>query len=131
MKEALIKSAAYHSHGRHPTLGEIYVSTAGVVFMGTPHRGSSKTSLGEIVAGIAKVSFRQPNTQLLMTLARDSNILEKQRDDFTTISKDLDVVCIREEVPTGAGLVCLSRACITRISLLINLPDRSRSISFV
>ncbi|GAB1316550.1 hypothetical protein MFIFM68171_06760 [Madurella fahalii] len=105
VKEALIKSATYHSHGRHPKLGEVYMRTSGVVFMGTPHRGSSKTSIGGIVAGIAKVSLRRPNTQLLKTLARDSGILEKQRDDFTTISKDLEVVCIREEVPTGVGLI--------------------------
>jgi hypothetical protein len=105
LKEALIKSAAYNSHRRHPTLGEIYASTIGVIFLGTPHRGSSQETLGEVAANVAKLSFRQPNKQLLQTLKPDSHILENQRDQFTTISSNLSIVCIREELPTGAGLV--------------------------
>lgn len=107
MKAALIKSAAYNSHKRHPTLGEIYANTIGVIFLGTPHRGSDKESLGEVVANVAKLSFRQPNKQLLATLKTDSDILENQRDHFTTISSNLSIVCIREELPTGVGLVWL------------------------
>ncbi len=107
MKEALIKSAAYHSHGRHVALGEIYASAIGVIFLGTPHRGSSQATLGEVVTNIAKLSIRQPNEQLLQTLRPDSHILENQRDQFTTISRDLSIVCIKEELPTSVGLVCL------------------------
>jgi pimeloyl-ACP methyl ester carboxylesterase len=105
IKEALIKSAAYQSHGRHPTLGEIYVHTKGVIFLGTPHRGSNKESLGEVIAHVAKYSFRQPNDQLMRTLQHDSHILENQRDQFTTISEYIHVVCIREEIPTAFGMV--------------------------
>ncbi|KAI9774253.1 MAG: hypothetical protein M1840_004147, partial [Geoglossum simile] len=105
IKQALIKSAEYNSHGRHPTLGEIYASTKGVIFLGTPHRGSDKESLGEVVSKVAKFSFRQPNEQLLQTLKPDSHILENQRDQFTTISKDLSMVCIREELPTAFGMI--------------------------
>ncbi|KAH0533863.1 hypothetical protein FGG08_007514 [Glutinoglossum americanum] len=105
IKQALIKSAEYNSHGRHPTLGEIYASTKGVIFLGTPHRGSDKESLGEVVSKVAKFFFRQPNEQLLQTLKPDSHILENQRDQFTTISKDLPIVCIREELPTAVGVI--------------------------
>ncbi|KAI9761267.1 MAG: hypothetical protein M1840_001991, partial [Geoglossum simile] len=105
IKQALIKSAEYNSHGRHPTLGEIYASTKSVIFLGTPHRGSDKESLGEVVSKVAKFSFRQPNEQLLQTLKPDSHILENQRDQFTTISKDLPIVCIREELPTAVGMI--------------------------
>ncbi|KAH0563421.1 hypothetical protein GP486_002011 [Trichoglossum hirsutum] len=105
VKEALFKSATYNSHRRHPILGEIYTSTIGVIFLGTPHRGSSQETLGEVVANVAKLSLRQPNKQLLQTLKPDSHILENQRDQFTTISSNLNIVCIREELPTGAGLI--------------------------
>ncbi|KAI9758975.1 MAG: hypothetical protein M1840_003619 [Geoglossum simile] len=105
IKQALIKSAEYNSHGRHPTLGEIYASTKGVIFLGTPHRGSDKESLGEVVSKIAKSSFCQPNEQLLQTLKPHSHILENQRDQFTTISKDLLLVCVREELPTAVGMI--------------------------
>lgn len=107
VKQSLITAATYKSYNRHPTLGEIFSRTCGVVFFGTPHRGSGKATLGELVGAVAKLSFRQPNSQLLQTLKPDSGILENQRDQFTTISNDLDIVCIREELPTGIGIVSL------------------------
>ncbi|KAI1214744.1 uncharacterized protein F4807DRAFT_7560 [Annulohypoxylon truncatum] len=105
VKEALITSDNYRNHNRHPTRGAIYAKTIGVIFMGTPHQGSSKESYGEIVANIAYMSFRQPNKQLLRTLKPYSHVLEKQRNDFTTISNEMSIVCIREELPTGAGII--------------------------
>ncbi|KAI1458489.1 hypothetical protein F4805DRAFT_140939 [Annulohypoxylon moriforme] len=105
VKEALITSDNYRNHDRHPARGDIYAKTTGVIFLGTPHQGSSKESYGEIVANIAHLSFRQPNKQLLQTLNPDSHILEKQRNDFTTISNDMSIICIREELPTGAGII--------------------------
>jgi hypothetical protein len=58
MKEALIKSATFHSYERHPALSEIYAKTTSVIFLGTPHRGSSSETLGEVVANIAKLALR-------------------------------------------------------------------------
>lgn len=75
--------------------------------MGTPHRGSEQQAYGQALANIAKLVLRQPNNQLLEVLHRESAVLENQRDEFVTISKDLDVVCFREELPTGAGVVGL------------------------
>ncbi|KAK8067630.1 hypothetical protein PG996_006742 [Apiospora saccharicola] len=79
VKDALIAADNYRSHGRFPDQAEIYSSTKGVIFFGTPHRGSDKVALGEMLASIAKISLRQPNTQLLDALPQDSHILEKQR----------------------------------------------------
>ncbi|KAI1350937.1 hypothetical protein F5Y01DRAFT_315219 [Xylaria sp. FL0043] len=100
VKEALISSASYDHSNRFPQLAMIYRSTVGVVFMGTPHRGSSLESYGEIVVKIAKLSGRRPNAQLLQTLRPNSHILEKLRNDFTTISNNMVVVCFYEELPT-------------------------------
>ncbi|KAI0813459.1 hypothetical protein GGR55DRAFT_677101 [Xylaria sp. FL0064] len=100
VKEALISSASYDHSNRFPQLAQIYRSTVGVVFMGTPHRGSSLETYGEIVVKIAKLSGRRPNAQLLQTLRPDSHILEKLRNDFTTISNNMVVMCFYEELPT-------------------------------
>jgi hypothetical protein len=54
-----------------------YPSTRGIIFCGTPHRGSDKVSFGEMVAKVANASLRQPNTQLLETLRRDSDVVRK------------------------------------------------------
>ncbi|OBT63079.1 hypothetical protein VE03_07456 [Pseudogymnoascus sp. 23342-1-I1] len=105
IKEALIKSAAYQSHGRHPSLGNIYSHAKGIIFLGTPHRGSGKTDFANIIASVAKVSLRQPNKQLLRTLSRDSEVLENQREQFTTITREIPIVCIREELPTAIGMI--------------------------
>lgn len=113
VKQALIKAANYMNNNRHPSLGAIYSSTNGVVFMGTPHRGSSKEAYADVLIRIAKVTLRQPNEQLLRTLRQDSHILENQRDDFTTISQSMSIICIREELPTGIGVVSLHSVFVT------------------
>jgi len=105
IKEAIILAARNAKHLRHQDLGDIYTAVVGVIFLGTPHRGSDLESLGQVVASIAKASFRRPNTQLLGSLSSNSHILEKQRDDFVTVSKDLQVVCFYEEQPMVVGLV--------------------------
>ncbi|KFY59535.1 hypothetical protein V496_05647 [Pseudogymnoascus sp. VKM F-4515 (FW-2607)] len=105
IKEALIKSAAYQSHGRHLSLGDIYRHTKGVIFLGTPHRGSDKTDFANIIASVAKFSLRQPNKQLIRALSPDSDVLENQREQFTTITRETPIVCIREELPTAIGMI--------------------------
>ena len=96
-------------------LNEIHAHTKGVIFLGTPHRGSSKERLGEVVLKLAK--FRQPNEQLLRMLSVKSHTLEDQRDNFTTISKDMPVVCFYEEEPiAGFGLVSIQNMDILSVS---------------
>jgi hypothetical protein len=103
--QALIKSSEHLKHNRNKAHGSIYSCTAGVVFLGTPHRGSDQVGLAKLVSNVAKVAFRQPNDKLVHNLAEDSDVLERQRDSFTTISKDMPIVCLFEELPTGIGLV--------------------------
>ncbi|KAK7946085.1 uncharacterized protein PG986_010406 [Apiospora aurea] len=105
VKQMLIKAATYQRDERHGSLGNPSLYTKGIVFMGTPHRGSDAQSYGQFLAKIASATMRQPNTQLLEVLRRDSAILESQRDDFVGVSKKFDVVCFREELPTGIGLI--------------------------
>jgi hypothetical protein len=92
-------------NGQNPTLGAIYTCTSGVVFLGTPHRGSDKIGLAQVVSSIAKLALRQPNDKVLRNLAEDSDILERQRESFTTISSKMPLVCLHEELPTGIGIV--------------------------
>ncbi|TPX11304.1 uncharacterized protein E0L32_001122 [Thyridium curvatum] len=105
VKDALITASSYHSNSRHTSLGRVFPDTKGILFFGTPHRGSSKESLGEIVASISKLCLHKPNQQLLRTLREDSHILERQRNEFTTISQGISVICVREELPTAIGML--------------------------
>jgi protein SERAC1 len=123
VKAALIKSASFKNHNRHPRQADIYASTSGVAFFGTPHRGSSKEGFGEILASIAKFCLRQPNKSLLETLKKDSHILEDQRDAWTTISNEMSVICVREELPTAIGMVSNGRAQIQEVLAHHNVID--------
>ena len=97
VKEALITAAAYWNSGRHPNFAVTYTNTRGIIFLGTPHRGSEKASLAKVLANIA--SLHRPNKKLVRGLQQNSHILQKQRDDFVTISKKISIVCVREEIP--------------------------------
>jgi hypothetical protein len=54
------------------------------------------------------VALRQPNDKLVRNLAEDSDVLERQRISFTSISKEMRLVCLHEELPTGIGIVGFS-----------------------
>ncbi|XP_014553238.1 hypothetical protein COCVIDRAFT_108238, partial [Bipolaris victoriae FI3] len=102
-KEALIITAVYDKHQRHPKLAATYANTRGVIFPRTPHRGSGTVALGQVLVRIA--FLHQPNTQLLQSLQVDSHTLERQREEFVTISERLSIVCVREKIPTPIGMI--------------------------
>jgi hypothetical protein len=101
VKQALISAAGQSKHQRHNDLGGIYDATIDVLFLGTPHRGSSKEELGRLFAFIAQAAAHKVNTQLLATVAENSHILQQQRDDVTTISNNLDIFCFYETMRTA------------------------------
>ena len=105
IKEALIRSSEYYFNKQDEELGAIYAFTKGIMFLGTPHRGSDLTSYGHIVAKVAKLLLRNPNERLISLLESESPILERQRRSFASISKDIGLACIIEELPTALGIV--------------------------
>ncbi|KAH6623102.1 hypothetical protein F5144DRAFT_353119 [Chaetomium tenue] len=68
-------------------LKDIVKSTKGVIFLGTPHRGSpGMADLGQTVRSIASTILRvDSNAVLLRTLGTDSPELELGRESFTTL----------------------------------------------
>lgn len=102
-----MESASYSAHGRFPNLAEIYENTKGIVFLGTPHRGSDKASMANIIGNLGSLVLRQPNKQLLEALYPNSGTLENLRDGFATISEDMRIICVQEEKPTAIGIVRL------------------------
>jgi hypothetical protein len=103
--QALIRANEKYNSGQDRARGAVHPNTAGVVFMGTPHRGSAMSSIGEIVQGVARLAFRQPNKHILRTLSEESDVLEQQRQSFATISQGFPIACIFEELPVAAGMV--------------------------
>lgn len=78
VKDALNKSTANAgTRSKH-----IAPSTFGIIFLGTPHRGSKSASIGKIAYQITTVATKRPNLHLLRGLERNSEILDRIGDSF-------------------------------------------------
>ena len=78
VKEAILESK---KHGPSSKQGDVYRSTKGIVFFGTPHRGSLDARWGQILRSIASVTF-DTNDKILRTLEPDNELLDKLARDF-------------------------------------------------
>ncbi len=67
--------------------GHIADSTKGIVFFGTPHRGTDAANWGEVIAGIKAASLgSRPRAAFLKLLRPNSKDLLDLSDDFRTIA---------------------------------------------
>jgi hypothetical protein len=57
-----------------PHLARVFSSTRGIIFLGTPHRGSAMSSLGKVVVSIAKLAFQTVNEDLIRDLERPGSL---------------------------------------------------------
>ncbi|KAF8249194.1 hypothetical protein K440DRAFT_544280, partial [Wilcoxina mikolae CBS 423.85] len=69
-------------------LKDVFCSTFGIVFFGTPHRGSSATSWGLIAKNAALAAGFDVNDRILKDLSVDSGILESLREEFNKMLVD-------------------------------------------
>ncbi|KAH8668898.1 hypothetical protein BX600DRAFT_396899 [Xylariales sp. PMI_506] len=100
VKDALCTTAVSQVFGKYNEHGNLYSKTAGIIFLGTPHRAHGKGSFGEAVASIAELEVG-PNYHNMLEMIRNHNdMFETQRDEFILVTRDLPVVCIRELLPT-------------------------------
>ncbi|KAH0542624.1 hypothetical protein FGG08_003032 [Glutinoglossum americanum] len=146
---ALIRSSEYHNNRQDTALGAIYVWTKGVVGVWSTaprperlfkhahislHPGTSSVRcsgawLGELVANIAKVALQQPNSKLVRLLAQESDILEHQRKSFASISNEMPLACVSEELPTGPVVVrCQNAVYLFVLTAKQMVPEYSASI---
>ncbi|ORY57506.1 uncharacterized protein BCR38DRAFT_449277 [Pseudomassariella vexata] len=103
IKEALSTAATSQVFGKHTELGNIYNRTIGAIFLGTPHIGNRKQSLGDVVAAAAQVEYQRANPRLFQLLRDNNDLFENQREEWAMCSRDMQVVCVREQLPTPTG----------------------------
>lgn len=87
-------------------------SVAGVVFMGTPHRGSKIASPAQLLARIVNVATLGSlvRTDLLRALEVSSAELETISRHATLLLKSLAVISFYEQKPLGATVVCFTNS---------------------
>lgn len=101
-----------------PNLQSLYRHTHGVIFLGTPHRGSTWAPWGALAGNLAKLAFQSPNVSLLKSLQVDSMALQMIADAFSSMIRgDIKVFSFREEKPMSGiygldGMVRISHQSI-------------------
>ncbi|KAI1424788.1 hypothetical protein F5Y12DRAFT_714855 [Xylaria sp. FL1777] len=105
VKEALNQSAQSFDIERSSVLQ----MTRGVIFLGTPHRGSSAATYGRVVFRLTKIfALQNANISLISSLERNSDTLERISTTFVDTlakAKDLKLWSFAEEKQIRWGLV--------------------------
>ncbi|KAM5371215.1 hypothetical protein ACJZ2D_008135 [Fusarium nematophilum] len=106
------KDAILHSKQLQPGgdgFHDVYASTIGIIFMGTPHLGSDIAYYALRMTRIIS-QFQQANRKLLAVLEAESEVLNRIHDDFSRIIMDqgrsrsgrqIRIVCFWEERETS------------------------------
>jgi hypothetical protein len=94
--------------GLHSRYRSIHTATTGVIFLGTPHRGSGVANLGQVAALIAGAAFpgwQVFNRGLLKSLEKDNDGLFQTSDRFVNICTGMRIHSFYEILPLGPRVV--------------------------
>lgn len=69
----------------------------GVVFAGTPHRGSDKARWAKVATNLAKLILKDNSSAQVTALCRGSETLERLQTDFARVSGSLRIYTFCEE----------------------------------
>lgn len=105
IKQALCKSTEYHQQNRYPDREPIVTHVAGIVFVGTPHRGSNKTSWGKIATNLASVIVKDHNDRMITALSPGSEVLATLQDSFAGLLGQFKICSALEEKAYRFGKV--------------------------
>ncbi|RDW57277.1 hypothetical protein BP5796_12727 [Coleophoma crateriformis] len=94
VKDALVLAKLY------PEFSEISAATAGVVFLGTPHKGSNISAIGSLVARLASPILGSSD-MLIKSLGYHSSELYNRHEVFLKTYLDhIKLCCYFEQIPT-------------------------------
>ena len=101
VKQALVWA---HTEPRYQTIKD---HTLGIVFFGTPHRGSDKANYGKTLANVATGVMHKPRSKLISALQSNSDTLMKLTAEFKFRAPDMAIMTFYETKPMGifSGLV--------------------------
>lgn len=128
VKDALATTAVSQVFGKRSELGSIYPRTVGAIFLGTPHKGHGRQSLSELAVLCARLDSIGHKGELdpnfLQMMAEANELLETQRGEFALVSRDLPVICVREQLATHArGAEILPKHCATFDGINVTTDD--------
>ena len=100
-------------------------ATCGIIFLGTPHRGSDYADIATPLTNVIKLTYPRFATQIIKSLRKDSFVLQDLADDFRHLHSDFHIVSCYEQKPTKLGLVSFDNIlCEVQITQSLCLIDR-------
>lgn len=88
-------------------LKDILPATYGIIFLGTPHRGSATATLGKMMQEISRILLKSHNVSVLRDIEVSSQTLDRIGRGFCQILVEtpLEIHSFREELPTKGVMV--------------------------
>ncbi|KAF2675937.1 hypothetical protein K458DRAFT_323244 [Lentithecium fluviatile CBS 122367] len=94
-----------------------------VVFLGTPHRGSSYAGWGEIAANLARLALHDSNKKIIETMEVNSEVLDNIHEEFKTIVPEYSIkVHSFQEARGILGIKGLDNKVVDDFSSKLDLP---------
>ncbi|KAI9766755.1 MAG: hypothetical protein M1839_004772 [Geoglossum umbratile] len=119
----VVKTALIESILNPALYGSILPSTAGILFLGTPHRGSATANIGSIAARIAKKTvIFETNTGLLRSLERDSKDLFDKANQFCNICETAKIYSFYETLSMGRRVIVERESALTGMGGEVQRP---------
>jgi hypothetical protein len=93
------------ANSREGTEKDIAKYTAGIIFLGTPHRGSASSNWGRLIVRSGKALGLDGEDRILNDLEKDSETLKQVVRDFTKwlFDNSVPTVCFYEQYTTDYG----------------------------
>ena len=104
----IVKQALVWAH-REPRYQSIKDHTLGIVFFGTPHRGSGKANYGKTLANVAAGVMHKPKSKLIDALQSNSETLMRLTSEFKFEAPNIKIMTFYETKTMGmfSGLVSM------------------------
>ncbi|KAM5342449.1 hypothetical protein ACJ41O_013415 [Fusarium nematophilum] len=103
---ALIKAREYQGQRRYAWQSALGNHCAGIVFMGTPHRGADLAAWGATAVRLAQAMGKSANDEIVASLKSGSPVLESLQDSFAGIQNRYNIHTVLEaQAMHGIGKV--------------------------
>ncbi|CAD6592657.1 MAG: hypothetical protein ASARMPRED_006495 [Alectoria sarmentosa] len=113
----IVKQALVWAH-REPQYQTIRDHTLGIVFFGTPHRGSDKANYGKILANVATGVMHKSKSKLISALQSNSETLMRLTSEFKFEAPNMEIMTFYETKPMGifSGLIVEKQSALLELS---------------
>ncbi|KAI0144132.1 hypothetical protein F4776DRAFT_661226 [Hypoxylon sp. NC0597] len=121
----LIKDALSRSEGLH-------LRTNFILFLGTPHRGSSYAEWGQIAVNLASLALQDSNSNILRGLEVNGEVLDSIHERFTNIVAESKIKIYSFQEARGvSGMKGLHNKVVDDFSSKLGLPSELETVQSI